>query len=306
MTDHLVVGIDGSEESAVALRWAMMQAARRGYSVKLVYALLIPVVSDAYGMVMTRPDVDELSAYSKGLLQAATEAAQRIDPSVEVSTALREGPPAAVLIDESKTAAGLVVGTRGLGAIAGKVLGSVSVRVSVKACCPTYVIPPEWDPIVCSADPVVVGVDGSDHSYAALRLAIAEAKLCDVAVKAVIAYHVGRLSRPVEPDLIAQLDASEQAQARHVVEHALDKVGATADDSLKVEIEVVNAKPAEALVEAGRGAILTVVGSRGRGAITRALLGSVSRTVMQETARPLAVVHAKRDHDGHGGAEPTP
>ncbi len=234
MTDHLVVGIDGSEESAVALRWAMLQAARRGYSVKLVYALLIPVVSDAYGMVMTRPDVDELSAYSKGLLQAATEAAQRIDPSVEVSTALREGPPAAVLIDESKTAAGLVVGTRGLGAIAGKVLGSVSVRVSVKACCPTYVIPPEWDPVVCSADPVVVGVDGSDHSYAALRLAIAEAKLCDVAVKAVIAYHVGRLSRPVEPDLIAQLDASERAQARHIVEHALDKVGATADESLKV------------------------------------------------------------------------
>ena len=63
-----MVGIDGSEESAVALRWAMAQAARRGYSVKLVYALLIPVVSDAYGMVMTRPDVDELAAYSKGLL----------------------------------------------------------------------------------------------------------------------------------------------------------------------------------------------------------------------------------------------
>src|SRR5690349_18165442 len=101
MTDHLVVGIDGSEESAVALRWALMQAARRGYSVRLVHALLIPVVSDAYGMVMTRPDVDELASYSKGLLAAATEAARRIDPEVEVDTALREGPPAAVLIDES-------------------------------------------------------------------------------------------------------------------------------------------------------------------------------------------------------------
>lgn len=297
MTGHLVVGIDGSPESAVALRWALLQAARRGYCVKLVYALLIPVVSDAYGMVMTRPDVDELAGYSKGLLQAATEAARRIDPSVEVSSTLREGPPAAVLIDESKTAAGLVVGTRGLGAIAGRVLGSVSVRVAMKACCPTYVIPPEWDPVVCSADPVVVGVDGSEHSFAALKLAIAEAKLCDVTLKAVIAYHIGRLSRPIEPDLIAQLDASERSQARHIVEHALDKVGATADENLTVEIAVVGAKPAEALVEAGRNAIITVVGSRGRGAIARALLGSVSRTVMQETARPLAVVHAKRDHD---------
>jgi nucleotide-binding universal stress UspA family protein len=248
-------------------------------------------------MVMTRPDVDELASYSKGLLAAATEAARRIDPEVEVDTALREGPPAAVLIDESKTAAGLVVGTRGLGAIAGKVLGSVSVRVAVKACCPTYVIPPEWDPVVCSGDPVVVGVDGSDHSLAALRLAVQEAKLCRVPLKAVIAYHIGRLARPIEPDLISQLDASEQAQARQTVEHALTKIGTT--DDVRIDIEVVNAKPAEALVEAGKQAILTVVGSRGRGAITRALLGSVSRAVMQETARPLAVVHAKRDHDGH-------
>ncbi|HET9648694.1 MAG TPA: universal stress protein [Microlunatus sp.] len=304
MTDHLVVGIDGSDESAVALRWAMLQAGRRRLAVKLVYALLIPVVSDAYGMVMTRPDVDELADYSKGLLEAAAEAARRIDPLVEVSTALREGPPAAVLIDESKTAAGLVVGTRGLGAISGKLLGSVSVRVAVKACCPTYVIPPEWDPVVCSSDPVVVGVDGSEHALAALKLAIQEAKLCGVTLKAVIAYHVGRLSRPVEPELIAQFDASEKAQARHVVEHELHRAGASQDPELRVDIQVVDAKPAVALVEAGKTAQLTVVGSRGRGAITRALLGSVSRAVLQETARPLAVVHAKRDHDGHGEAPP--
>jgi nucleotide-binding universal stress UspA family protein len=295
MTEHLVVGIDGSDESAVALRWALRQAARRGYSVRLVYALLIPVVSDAYGMVMTRPDVDELASYSKGLLQAATEAAHRIDPSVEISSELREGPPAAVLVDESKTAAGLVVGTRGLGAIAGKVLGSVSVRVAVKACCPAYVIPPEWDPVSCSGDPVVVGVDGSEHSLAALKLAISEAQLRGVRLEAVIAYHVGRLARPVEPELIEQLDTSERAFARQTVEHALERIGA--DPSLPIDIVVVDGKPAEALVEAGKHAVLTVVGSRGRGAITRALLGSVSRSVMQETARPLAVVHAKRDHD---------
>ena len=76
-TDHLVVGIDGSEESAVALRWAVDQARRRGCSIKLVYALLIPVVSDAYGMVMTRPDVDELASYTKSLLAAAEEVVHR-------------------------------------------------------------------------------------------------------------------------------------------------------------------------------------------------------------------------------------
>ncbi|GAA3641427.1 universal stress protein [Microlunatus ginsengisoli] len=299
MTDHLVVGIDGSDESAVALRWAVDQARRRGCSVKLVYALLIPVVSDAYGMVMTRPDVDELAAYSKGLLGAAAEVVHRLDPDIAVETTLREGPPAAVLLDESRSALGLVVGTRGLGAISGKLLGSVSVRVAVKAACPVYVIPPEWNPVACAGDPVVVGVDGSDHSEAALRLAIEECRLCDSPLKAVIAYHVGRFSKPIEPELIAQYDASEKAMARRTVERSLERAGLTGDGAPRVEIHVVEGKPADALVEAGRNALITVLGSRGRGGIARALLGSVSRSVMQETARPLAVVHAKRDAD-HG------
>ncbi len=301
-TDHLVVGIDGSEESAVALRWAVDQARRRGCSIKLVYALLIPVVSDAYGMVMTRPDVDELASYTKSLLAAAEEVVHGLDPDLVVRSALREGPPAAVLVDESKTALGLVVGTRGLGAISGKVLGSVSVRVATKAACPVYVIPPEWNPIACAGDPVVVGVDGSDHSEAALRLAIEECKLCTSPLKAVIAYHVGRFSKPTEPGLIAQYDESERALARKTVQRSLERAGLTAggqavDGAPRVEIEVVEGKPAAALVEAGRGALITVLGSRGRGGIARALLGSVSRSVMLETARPLAVVHAKREPD---------
>ena len=231
-------------------------------------------MSDAYGMVMTRPDVDELAAYSKGLLGAAAEVAHGIDPDVAVDTALREGPPAAVLVDESKSALGLVVGTRGLGAMSGKLLGSVSVRVAVKAACPVYVIPPEWNPIACAGDPVVVGVDGSDHSEAALRLAIEECRLCDSPLKAVIAYHVGRFSKPIEPDLIAQYDASEKALARRTVERSLQRAGLEVDGTTpRVEIHVVEGKPVDALVEAGRTALITVLGSRGRGGIARALLG---------------------------------
>ena len=85
MSKRLVVGIDGSDESAAALAWAVEDARRRDLSLELVHGLAIPVVSDAYGMVMTRPDIDELCRYAEGLLSAA--AASRSTPAC--STARR-------------------------------------------------------------------------------------------------------------------------------------------------------------------------------------------------------------------------
>ena len=136
MSKHLIVGIDGSPESEAAMGWALEEATRRDLEVELVYALAVPVVSDAYGMVMTRPDIDELTDYSQKLLDAALASAQSVAPHLAVSARLASGPPAAVLIEASKHAEGLVVGTRGLGAISGKLLGSVSVRLAGKSVSP--------------------------------------------------------------------------------------------------------------------------------------------------------------------------
>ena len=67
-------------ESEAALAWALEEAGRRDLEVELIYALAVPVVSDAYGMVMTRPDIDELTDYSQQLLDAALTAAQHVRP----------------------------------------------------------------------------------------------------------------------------------------------------------------------------------------------------------------------------------
>jgi nucleotide-binding universal stress UspA family protein len=290
MPSHLVVGIDGSDESAAALRWAVEDARRRDLDVELVYGLAIPVVSDAYGMVMTRPDIDELCRYSESLLDAARTAAQRMDPDVAVRTRLLNGPPAAVLIEASKEATGLVVGSRGIGAISGRMLGSVSVRVAAKACCPVYVIPPDYDAAVSVGDPVVVGVDGSAYGDAALRLGFDEARCRDTNLMVVVAYHVPWLARPVEPNLIAEFSSSESQQAHRIADETLARVRTDADFGVGVEVRVVECQPPEALIAAGKEAMLTIVGSRGRTALSRALLGSVSRAVLQEATRPVAVV----------------
>jgi nucleotide-binding universal stress UspA family protein len=301
MSQQLVVGIDGSQESEAAMVWALEEAARRDLEVELVYALAVPVVSDAYGMVMTRPDIDELTDYSQKLLDAALTSARATAPEVTVSARLASGPPAAVLIEASKHAEGLVVGTRGLGAISGKLLGSVSVRLAGKSVCPVFIVPPEWRERPVPGGSVVVGVDGSEHSDAALRLALEEARCRGVGLTVVSAYHVPWLARPVEPQLIAEFEESERWLADKTITESLDRVRGHAYADVAIERVTVKAMPADALVEASKSAVLTVVGSRGRRSLSRAILGSVSRTLMQETQRPVAVVHKATKK--HGRAE---
>ena len=253
MPSHLVVGIDGSEESASALAWAVEDARRRQLELELVYGLAIPVVSDAYGMVMTRPDIDELCRYSEGLLAAARASAEAMDPGVPVRTRLLNGPPAAVLIDASKEATGLVVGSRGIGAISGRMLGSVAVRVAAKACCPVYVIPTSYDPAAAAGDPVVVGVDGSAYGDAALRLGFDEAGCRDAPLRVVVAYHVPWLARPVEPKLIAEFQSSETALAQRTADEALARVRTEADATVPTERPAPGMPPGGGADQRGQG-----------------------------------------------------
>ena len=292
MSKHLVIGIDGSPESEAAMHWGLEEAVRRDIEVELVYALAVPVVSDAYGMVMTRPDIDELTQFSQGLLDAALVAARAVAPEgLTITARLASGPPAAVLIEASKQAEALVVGTRGLGAISGKLLGSVSVRLAGKAVCPVYIVPPEWreDPVPDGR--VLVGVDGSEHSDAALRMALDEARRRQVGLTVLCAYHVPWLARPVEPQVIAEFEESERWLAEKTVSESLGRVKGHSHSDVEIEQVTVRGTPAEALVEASKSAVLTVVGSRGHRSFSRAILGSVSRTLMQDSPRPVAVVH---------------
>ena len=306
MAKHLIVGIDGSPESETAMGWALEEAIRRDLEVELVYALAVPVVSDAYGMVMTRPDIDELTDYSRKLLDAALASAQALAPGLAVTARLASGPPAAVLIEASKRAEGLVVGTRGLGAISGRLLGSVSVRLAGKSVCPVFIVPPEWREHPLPDAPVLVGVDGSEHSDAALHLALEEARCRGVGLTVLSAYHVPWLARPVEPALIAEFEQSERWLAEKTIGESLARVKGHNYADVPIEQVAVKALPADALVEASRRAVLTVVGSRGRRSFSRAILGSVSRSLMQDAVRPVAVAHTATRKLGQSGEQPRP
>ena len=146
--------------------------------------------------------------------------------------------------------------------------------------------------------PIVVGVDGSDASREALRWAAEEARLRSTSLVAVYAWSFippqpigdpGMLAVPAG-DLPGQLDAeSEAAQA------ALD--GAVADalgggSGVEIDRRLVEGDPGDVLVTESEAADLVVVGSHGRSGIRAALLGSVSRHVVNHASCPVVVVKA--------------
>jgi nucleotide-binding universal stress UspA family protein len=143
---------------------------------------------------------------------------------------------------------------------------------------------------------IVVGVDGSAPSLAALRWAADEAKLRDARLVAVHAWVFIPPAPLAEPGLgpIPAADLPLQLEAQRDAAEA--EFGAAIEDAFPgpppVEIErmLVDEDPAEALEKESKRADLVVVGSRGRSGIAAALLGSVSKHVADHAACPVVVV----------------
>ncbi|MGW5919657.1 universal stress protein, partial [Nocardia fluminea] len=139
----VVVGVDGSEQSRIALRWAAEYAAHHRAPLQIVYAIDVPV---DYGPGLSGPlfDAERLRSHGESVVAAAeTEAAETAASTAEIaiSTAAVTGSPVAVLRERGDKARLLVVGSRGLGAIRRTLLGSVSTSLARHAACPVAVIP---------------------------------------------------------------------------------------------------------------------------------------------------------------------
>ena len=173
---RIVVGVDGSMSSTSAVRWAAQTAARHNAPLLLLSAWTVPVAGYR-GMGVPPSFFDDQVAEGRRRLGEATRIAHESAPGGELSvtTELVAGPAVAALIEWSRDARMVVLGSRGLGEFTGGLLGSVTAALAHHAHSPVAVI--RESPHPTTQGPVVVGVDGSTNSEPAIALAFEEASL---------------------------------------------------------------------------------------------------------------------------------
>jgi len=318
----IVVGVDGSNASRNALRFAIGEAKALGRSIRVVGAYTVPSVAAATIDVSYVP-IDD-SAVRASVTTVLKEAAAEVKAAdVAVEAIIEIGDAAGVLVEESKQAGLTVVGSRGKGGFAGRLLGTVSSALPAHSACPTIVVPVGWTPDAArearpsSSRPVhssthgpverseetdtvpgvdysgqvVVGVDSLGKDSPALWEA------ADIAVRRSSPLHIQAV---ITTTVIGPEWIPSQGDLERLIKEGTDKLEAARaaliekHPDLEVRWTLFDGQPAEVLVRASDTCDILVLGSRGRGGFAGLLLGSTSQSVLPYSAAPTMVVRVKR------------
>lgn len=280
----VVVGFDGSEQARYAAMWGAEEAGRTGSRLRVVQAVRSPLPEPVFtSMSAPIPEFVTEETMSRAAEDHLAELAEEIRggrPDLEVDTGVRIGRPVDVLADEKGDL--LVLGSSGRTGVAEMFLGSTAAELVSIGGRPIVVTRPA--PL---DGRVVVGVDGSDTSTDAITYAFSFAERHGREVLAIHAWNdVGWAELPEQDWDHVRVDLAkllEEQLAPHRSRHP----------EVHVAQEVAFDAPARALLQAADGAALVVVGSHGRGAVKRAILGSVSHAVLHNAPCPVAVVHRR-------------
>lgn len=296
---RIVVGVDGSSQSAVATEWAARRAEALDVGLTLVLALPpLQVPSPGSLSQMLRQDARDFTTRvarsAQERLDRATSEARAQHPDLDISSALLEdSEPALALVQASKDAEMVVAGTRGLGAVRAMALGSVSRHLVSHAHGPVAVVPETGTAHDDrSAGTVLVGVEDVERSHA-LPVAIREAARMGGRLLVVHSweYTPGTVEGlPVmDPDLFSRVQETFSTQLEEQVRAQLDQA-----PELDVEVRVGLGHAGEVLVNASHEAELLVVGSRARSGLAGAVLGSTAAHVVRQSICPVIVVPTRR------------
>jgi nucleotide-binding universal stress UspA family protein len=281
----IVVGVDGSSSALAAVKWAADECARHHVPLRLVHGYSLPVRGYPE-IIMTGNEIRKaIEDQAQDWLAEAVAAARAAAPEVEVTTEVLNDSGTHLLIQESRDARLMVLGSQGLGNVTGLLVGSTALALAAHAKCPTVVVRGTSLP----DGPVVVGVDGSPTSEAALAFAFEAASMRGCPLTAIMcwqdfmvesAYSASRFTvdwgqvEGEEQRLLAQRLAGWQEKYPDVAVHRV----------------VLRDRPVRALMRYGAEAQLVVVGSHGHGGFAGMLLGSTSQALVYNAPCPLAIV----------------
>lgn len=272
-SQDIVVGYDGSPAADLALMWAARTASLANLPVTAV------MVEDQYAAQGSAPGRElepEQTAFVSDVL-SETGAQGKLERRV--------GTVVPVLLEAARDASILVVGSHGRGSVAGALLGSVSQHVARHAACPVVVVRASADP---AARRIVVGIDGSGGSAAALEFACRRAELTGEDVVAVHAWKTSSVIVDRQGQLPNVIGAMIE-DAEILLSESVAGVRAKHPD-VTLRQEGIPVAPGQALVDASATASLVVTGSHGRGAFAGMLLGSVSHDLLMRAHCPVVIV----------------
>lgn len=269
----VVVGVDGSEQSLLAVDWAAQEAERRKAPLRIVS---VPAMPPRMRPGHEQTVASEIEASHEQALAAAVTRTRQAAPDLLIDTDLLSGPPAVAIAESGSGAQMVVVGDRGVGGFAAMLLGSVSRYVATHAPCPAVVVR-EQD-FGGKRQEIAVGVRDPRDSAAALAFAFEEAALRGVNL---VAVHSWYSFLPGDHETIAA--EASQALGEALPEWQLKY------PSVVVQQDVPRGHPGQVLVDYSARSDLVVIGRRGgSGRVTG--VGSIQHAVLNHARGPVAII----------------
>lgn len=273
---HLLVAYDGSPGAEEALQWAAATAVAEHRPLRAV------MVIDADHLTLTQlPIVERAFRDYRERAELTLKQAGVDDARVDIVT----GKVLPTLLQAATTAEVLVTGSRGHSDLAELLVGSVSSHLARHAPCPVVVARTAQHR---GAKRIVVGLDGSADSAAALEFACRRAELTGEEVAAIHGWSLSKLPVDGLLDIPSQF-GQDLVEKELLVAESVAGV-ATAHPDVVLHQEAVPVSPRRLLVDESATASLVVTGSRGHGQFVGMLLGSVSNELLNRAHCPVAIV----------------
>jgi nucleotide-binding universal stress UspA family protein len=285
----VVVGIDGTDDGARAALFGADEALARGCALRLAYAYH---TSTALNPMLPVYGIDNLRECGERAVSAARAQVVEHAPNLRVTSAVVQGSPNAVLVEASAKACLVVVGRRALNGLERVFTGSTSTAVAARSKCPVVVVPAEWRPGEAQ-QLVVVGVDGSPRSQAAVALAFESAARLGASLFAVQVWEMPNWWATDGHDRTEGIAAWTQRAELMLAEDLAGWKEEYPDVHVVKVFE--RSHPAEALVRRSNGAALLVMGARGLGGVPGLQLGSTARSVLAHASCPVLIVRSRKE-----------
>ena len=279
----VVAGYSTSTSSLNAVRWAAAEAGRRQAGLRIVHAYPLPQLGQP-----VQHDVDELlHNEASALLDRIAESTRRDHPLLHITTRLIQDAPVNALRDESVDATMTVVGAKKSSRLAGAILGSVASAIAAVNPAPVAVVHPDHP--TYGQGPIVIGIEGSLASSAAIEFAFAEAAVRKSELLAVHAWKpaVFKDSLPDYPS-DSEVAAIEQRATSVLSEHLAG--WGNKYPEVAVSESVGRGRAASILLEFSRSASIVVVGRRPQGEFEALVMGSTSRSLTAHSHCPVVIV----------------